>query len=90
MILLNNKTLKTLPLCLYESIQLSDDSLVTNIALDFASCIFGTRLSSRAVYFIQAGGSALSNTYFTYIKGVKFKQICQSFCKICSTTCHHM
>ena len=28
--------------------------------------IFATRLSSQAVYFIQTGGSALSNTYKTY------------------------
>ena len=36
---------------------------MTNIALSFA-----TRLSSQAVYFIQTGGSALSNTYIhTYI-----------------------
>ena len=31
------------------------EGLVTNI--------FATRLSPRAVYFIQTGGSALSNTY---------------------------
>jgi len=42
-----NKTLKTLPLSLYESIQLL------------------MRVLSRAVYFIQTGGSALSNTYCT-------------------------
>ena len=36
---------------------------MTNIALGFACAIFATRLSSRAVYFIQTGGSALSNTY---------------------------
>ena len=34
-----------------------------NIALSFASAIFATRLSPRAVYFIQTGSSALSNTY---------------------------
>ena len=34
------------------------EGLVTNIALGFAS-----GLSPRAVYFIQTGGSALSNTY---------------------------
>ena len=39
------------------------EGLVTNIALGFASTIFATRLSPRAVYFIQTGGSALSNTY---------------------------
>ena len=40
---------------------------MTNIALAFASprAIFATRLSSQAVYFIQTGGSALSNTYCT-------------------------
>ena len=38
------------------------EGLVTNIALRFAS-IFATGLSPRAVYFIQTGGSALSNTY---------------------------
>ena len=57
-----NKTLKALPLCLYESIQLLM-SLVTNIALASPHAIFATRLSSRAVYFIQTGSSALSNTY---------------------------
>ena len=39
------------------------EGLVTNIALRFASAIFATRLSPRALYFIQTGGSALSNTY---------------------------
>ena len=40
------------------------EGLVTNIALSFASCdIFATRLSPQAVYFIQTGSSALSNTY---------------------------
>ena len=37
------------------------EGLVTNIASPRA--IFATRLSSRAVYFIQTGGSALSNMY---------------------------
>ena len=41
---------------------------MTNIALGFASAIFATRLSPRAVYFIQTGSSALSNTYNTYKK----------------------
>ena len=36
------------------------EGLMTNIALGFA--IFATRLSPRAVYFIQTGSSALSNT----------------------------
>ena len=31
--------------------------------------IFATQLSSRAVYFIQTGGSALNNTYSYYIGG---------------------
>ena len=39
------------------------EGLVTNIALSFASTILATQLSPRAVYFIQTGGSALSNTY---------------------------
>ena len=39
------------------------EGLMTNIALGFACTIFATRLSPRAVYFIQTGGSALSNTY---------------------------
>ena len=34
---------------------------MTNIALGFA--VFATQLSPRAVYFIQTGSSALSNTY---------------------------
>ena len=59
-----NKILKTLSghfVCIkYTAL---DESLVTNIALGFASCYIATRLSSRAVYFIQTGGSALSNTY---------------------------
>ena len=36
------------------------EGLVTNIALSFASTIFAIRLSPRAVYFLQTGGSALS------------------------------
>ena len=55
-----NKTLKTLPLCLYESIQLF---FVTNIALHFASCYICCLTLISAVYFKQTGGSALSNTY---------------------------
>ena len=55
---------KTLPLHLYKYTAL-DESLVTNIVLGFASAIFATPLSSQAVYFIQTGGSALSNTYCT-------------------------
>ena len=39
------------------------EDLVTNIALRFACAKFATRLSPRAIYFIQTGGSALSNTY---------------------------
>ena len=58
------------------------EGLVTNIALGFVSTIFATRLSPRAVYFIQTGGSALSNTYiFTntrpfefYTEGIRIKQ----------------
>ena len=37
------------------------EGLVTNTALSFASAIFATQLSPRAVYFIQTGDSALSN-----------------------------
>ena len=37
-----------------------DESLVTNIALGFAS--------SQAVYFIETRSSALSNTYMHYIQ----------------------
>ena len=40
-----------------------DESLVTNTYSTRA--IFATQLSSQAVYFIQIGGSALSNTYST-------------------------
>ena len=41
------------------------EGLITNIALwlHLVLRIFATRLSPRAVYFIQTGGSALSNTY---------------------------
>ena len=35
---------------------------MANIALSFAYAIFSTQLSPLAVYFIQTGGSALSNT----------------------------
>ena len=38
------------------------EGLVTNIAFGFACAIFVTRLSPRAVYFIQTGSSALSNS----------------------------
>ena len=48
-----DKTLKALPLRLYESIQL----------LASPCTIFATGLSSQAAYFIQTGGSSLSNTY---------------------------
>ena len=58
-----NKTLKALPLCLYERYTALDEGLVTNIALASPHAIFATQLSPRAVYFIQTGGSALSNTY---------------------------
>ena len=44
------------------------EGLVTNIALSFACAIFATQLSPRAVYFIQTGGSASSNTYRRFIK----------------------
>ena len=36
---------------------------MTNTALSFACAIFATRLSPRAIYFIQTGRRALSNTY---------------------------
>ena len=36
---------------------------MTNIVLASPRAIFATRLSPRAVYFIQTGSSALSNTY---------------------------
>ena len=39
------------------------ESVMTNIALSFACAIVATRLSPWAVYFIQTGGSTLSNTY---------------------------
>ena len=39
------------------------EGLVTHIALSFACAIFATRLSPQAVYFIQTGSSALSDTY---------------------------
>ena len=47
--------------------------LVTNIAHEYSTrlrAIFATRLSPRAVYFIQTGGSALSNTYSYLIKTI--------------------
>ena len=60
-----NKTLKALPLCIkYTAL---GEGLVTNITLGFACAIFATRLSPLAVYFIQTGGSALSNTYRTVV-----------------------
>ena len=44
------------------------EGLVTNIALSASPlAIFATRLSPRALYFIQTGGSALSNTYSTLL-----------------------
>ena len=63
-----NKTLKALTLCCMKDTALGE-GLVTNIAL---RRIFATQLSPRAVYFIQTGGSALSNTYsgVTFYKGV--------------------
>ena len=59
-----NKTLKTLPLRLYGSIQLlmgvlSCDKYSTRLRLVLVPTLF----SSQVVYFIQTGGSALSNTY---------------------------
>ena len=39
---------------------------MTNIGLASPHAISATRLSSRAVYFIQTGGSALSNTYLCH------------------------
>ena len=58
-----NKTLKALLLCLYKYTAL-DESLVTNIALRFAFC---NNCHSTLISSIQNGGSALSNTYSTYI-----------------------
>ena len=53
-----NKTLKTLPLRLYESIH---ESLVTNIALGFASCyICHSTLISSCIFHINW---RLSNSY---------------------------
>ena len=40
---------------------------MTNIALASPHAIFATGLSSPAVYFIQTGGSALSNNIYMYI-----------------------
>ena len=56
-----NKPLKTLPFHMkYAALC---ESLVTNIALNKAKCYkFVMSLSPHAVYSIQAGGSALSNT----------------------------
>ena len=48
------------------------------------STIFATRLSPRAVYFIQTGGSALSNTYCTLrgrIKGY-YRSITTIMCQL--------
>ena len=44
------------------------EGLVTNIALTPHAiiAIFATQLSPRAVYFIQTGSSALSNTYDSF------------------------
>ena len=39
------------------------EGLVTNIAFGFASCYICHSTSPQAVYFMQTGGSALSNTY---------------------------
>ena len=39
------------------------ESVVTNIALCFMLYAIATPPSPQAVYFIQTGGSALSNTY---------------------------
>ena len=60
----NNKALITLPLCLYKSMYTAlDESLVTSIALSFASCYIYLPIDSHlgAVFFIQTGGSALRN-----------------------------
>ena len=53
---------------------------MTNIAA-LPCTIFATRLSPRAVYFIQTGGSALSNTYSIVVNfvGIKFSWISLSF-----------
>ena len=56
-----NKTLKALPLRLYESIQTAlGEGLVTNIALMCYICHLTSHL--ELYIFIQTGGSALSNT----------------------------
>ena len=42
--------------------RLLDESLLTNIALGFASSVFATRLLSKAAFY-TTDGSASSNTY---------------------------
>jgi len=48
------------------------ESLVTNIALGFASCYICHLTLTSAVYFIQTGCGALSNTYNAVIVGKIF------------------
>ena len=62
-----NKTLKSTATS-YVAIKYTalDESLMTNIALGCTLCysaIFTIQLTPRAVYFIQTGSSALSNSY---------------------------
>ena len=46
--------------------------------------IFATRLSPRAVYFIQTGSSALSNTYCTLCGQIKWynSSITTTMCEV--------
>ena len=62
------------------------EGLVTNIALSFALCYTHLpllRLSPGAVYFIQTGGSALSNTYsykfLSYLSSYNFSGLRTGF-----------
>ena len=57
-----NKTLKALLLSLYEIYSSWWESR-NKYSTRFACAIFIAWLSPQAVYFIQTGGSALSNTY---------------------------
>ena len=52
------------------------EGVMTNIALGFA-----TRLSPQAVYFIQTGGSTLSNKYiYVEIQSYILIYLCLRFC----------
>ena len=63
------------------------ESLMTNIAIVF-NAIFATQLSNRAVYFIQTGSSALSDTFCSILQPTAWCYVVSQ--PIVSLVCPHV